>query len=156
MTATAVESLVVYLALLLGMLITLVIAVIVRRRSEAFPLRPLPAYQALPRTLDTTVETGKALHVSLGASAVRDNSTLGALAGAEVLYNVAERAAISDAPTLVTLSDPVTLELAQDALRRSYKARNQLDKYRPISAQWYAQGPSSLSFAAGAGTALLD
>lgn len=156
MTATALESLVVYLVLLLGVLFTLAFTLIARSRSQVSPLRTLPAYQSLPHALDTTVETGKALHISLGASAVRDNSTLSALAGAEVMYNVAERAAISDSPTLVTLSDPITLGLAQDTLRRAYKARNQLDKYRPVNAQWYPQGPSSLAFAAGAGIALLD
>ena len=152
MTATAVESLIVYLAVLLGIVFTLIAAL----RSRAIQLRTIPAYQSLPRALDATVETGKALHVSLGGSAVRDESTLSALAGAEVLYLVAERAAISDAPTLVTLSDPVTLGLAQDALRRAYNTRNRLDKYRPSSVEWYPQGPSSLAFAAGAGTALLD
>lgn len=152
MTATAAESLIVYLAVLLGVLFTLIAAL----RSRTIQLRTIPAYQSLPRALDATVETGKALHFSLGGSAVRDESTLSALAGAEVLYHVAERAAISDAPTLVTLSDPVTLGLAQDVLRQAYKARNRLDKYRPTSAEWYPQGPSSLAFAAGAGTALLD
>ncbi|MHB8625899.1 MAG: DUF6754 domain-containing protein [Aggregatilineales bacterium] len=152
MTATAVESLIVYLALLIGALFTLIAAV----RARAIQLRTIPAYQSLPRALDATVETGKALHVSLGASAVRQESTLSALAGAEVLYHVAERAAISDASTLVTLSDPVTLGLAQDALRRAYRTRNRLDKYRPISVHWYPQGPSSLAFAAGAGAVLLD
>jgi len=153
---TAVESLVVYLSLLLGVVFTLIVTIIIRARPQAVVLRPLPAYDLLPRALDMTVETGKALHVSLGASAVREDSTLSALAGAEVLYHVAERAAISDLPTIVTLSDPITLGLAQDTLRRAYVARNRLDKYRPIAVRWYPQGPSSLAFAAGAGSALID
>jgi len=152
MTTTVAESLVLYLALLLGALFTVVAAV----RARTINLRDLPAYDTLPGMLGETVEAGKAVHVSFGGSAVREESTLSALASAELLYQVAERVVIGDQSTLVTLSDPLTLTLAQDTLRRAYKVRGRAANYRPIRAQWYPQGPSSLAFAAAAGIAIVD
>jgi hypothetical protein len=102
------------------------------------------------------VESDKAVHVSFGSSAIRDSTTLAALATAEILYLVAERSALADKPTVVTLSDPVTLALGQDTLRRAYKARGKLAKYRSTLVRWYPQGPQSLAFAAGAGETILD
>jgi len=152
MTTTVTESLIVYLLLLLGGLFTLIAAV----RARNIPLRPIAAYERMPIVIDEAVEADKAIHVSFGSSAIRDESTLSALASAEILYHMAERAAIGDRPTYITLSDPVTLGIAQDTLRRAYKARNRLDRYRPILARWYPQGPLSLAFAAGAGESIID
>jgi len=152
MAANVAESLVVYLLLLIGVLFTVVGAVLSRR----IWLRAIPAYDALPNLIGFTVESGKAIHVSFGGSAVRDDTTLSALASAEMLYHITERSAIGDNPTLVTLSDPLTLTLAQDTLRRAYKSHERLVKYRPLRVQWYPQGQSSLAFAAGAGLSLTD
>lgn len=152
MTATVAESLILYVLLLLGVLFTAIGAVLARQLR----LRAIAAYDELPNLIDFNIEAGKTMHVSFGSSAVRDETTLSALASAELLYHVTERAAIGDNPTLVTLSDPLTLTLAQDTLRRGYKARNRLVKYRPLRAQWYPQGRSSLAFAAGAGLSLTD
>ena len=57
MTATAVESLIVYLALLLGALFTLIAAL----RTRTVQLRTIPAYQSLPHALDATVAEMSAL-----------------------------------------------------------------------------------------------
>jgi len=152
MTATVAESLIVYLLLLLGVLFTLVGALL----SRQLHFRAIAAYEKLPNLIGFTIESGKAIHVSFGSSAVRDDSTLSALASAEMLYHITERSAIGDNPTLVTLSDPLTLTLAQDTLRRAYKSRGRLVKYRPLRAQWYPESQSSLAFAAGAGLSLTD
>jgi hypothetical protein len=141
-----------YVIILLAALIAIVAAL----RPQLFPLRRIGAYAAIPQLAGEAVEMGKAVHVSLGSSAIRETSTLSALAGAEILYHIAERAALSDKPTVVTLSDPITLALGQDTLRRAYKARDALNKYRSTLARWYPQGPQSLAFAAGAGTTMLD
>ncbi len=152
MTATATESLIVYLLLLIGGVATLIGSVLARRIA----LRPIAGYTAMPLSVGEAVESDRAVHVSLGSSAIRQESTLTALASAEVLYHIAERAAIGDRPTFVTLSDSVTLGIAQDTLRRAYKVRGRLDRYRPSLARWYPQGPQSLAFAAGAGLAMSD
>ncbi len=152
MTSTSTESLILYILLLLAVLFTLIAAL----RARNLPLRPIPAYNAMPAAVGEAVEADKSVHVSLGSSAIREESTLTALASAEVLYHIAERAAIGDRPTFVTLSDPVTLSIAQDSLRRAYKARGMLSKYRPTLARWYPQGPLSLAFAAGVGASIVD
>lgn len=152
MTTSAFETLILYLVILIGFVFTFVVAI----RLRNVPLRPIPAYEALSPAAGEAVEADKSIHISLGSSAVREESTLSALAGAEILYFIAERAAIGDKPTLVTTSDPLTLGLAQDALRRAYKARGKANRFRPTLARWYPQGPMSLAFAAGVGGALRD
>jgi hypothetical protein len=152
MTATATESLIVYLLLFIGVAATLIGSVLARRIA----LRPIDGYSAMPLSVGEAVESDRAVHVSLGSSAIREESTLTALASAEVLYHIAERSAVGDRPTFVTLSDPVTLGIAQDTLRRAYKARARLDRYRPSLARWYPQGPRSFAFAAGAGLSAVD
>ncbi len=142
----------VYVIVLFAVLITVLAAT----RARYVQLRRVPAFSAMPVMVGEAVESGRALHVSFGGSAVRDPTTISALATSEILYYLAERAALSDRPTLVTLSDPVTLALGQDTLRRAYKARAALSKYRSTFAEWYPQGTLSLAFAAGAGEAILD
>src|SRR3712207_3158624 len=120
-------GLLVYVVIILMLLITLVISA----RARNIQLRRIPAYTAMPVTVGEAVESDRAVHVSLGSSGIRDITTITALAGAEVLYALAERAALADRPQLMTTSDPITLSLGQDTLRRAYKARGMLRKYRP-------------------------
>jgi hypothetical protein len=152
MTSSTFEVLILYSMILIGFVFTFVVAA----RLRHIPLRTIPAYEALAPTAGEAVESDKPIHISLGSSAVRDESTISAIAGAEVLYFIAERAAIGERPTMATTSDPVTLNLAQDALRRAYKARRVPQRFRPSQARWYPAGPRSLAFAAGVGAALKD
>ncbi len=152
MTTNAFEALILYSVILFGFVFTFVVAA----RSRNIPLRTIPAYDALAPAAGEAVEADKPVHISLGSSAVRDESTISAIAGAEILYFMAERAAIGDRPTMATVSDPVTLGVAQDALRRAYKARRVPARFKPSQARWYPAGPRSLAFAAGVGTALKD
>lgn len=145
-------NLLVYVVILLALVITIVGTVLSRRVQ----VRGLQAYRDMPRRVDEAMESNTAVHVSLGSSAVRDDSTLSAIAGAELLYHLAERASLADKPTVVTLSDPVTLSLAQDALRKAYMARGQAVKYHATLARWYPQGTHSLAFGAGAGLTTTD
>src|SRR5512140_2634332 len=142
----------VYVIVLFAVLITVLAAT----RARIFQLRRVPGFSVMPVRVGEAVETGQTLHVSFGSSAVRDQSTIAALATSEIHYYLAQLPALSDKPMFVTLSDPVTLGLGQDTLRRAYKARSALSKYRSTLAQWYPQGPMSLAFAAGAGEAILD
>jgi hypothetical protein len=145
-------SMLVYGVLLLVLVVMFFGSTLARRIN----LRRIPAYTAMPLTVGEAVESDMAIHVSYGSSAVRDASTISAIAVSEVLYHLVERAAVADKPALVTMSDPVTLALGQDTLRRAYNARDALRKYRPTLARWYPQGPNSLAFAAGVGAAMLD
>ncbi len=137
-------------------LVVLLIMVLASTRARAFQFRRIAAYSAMPVLAGEAVESGRSVHMSFGSSAVREATTLTALASAEIIYHLAERASLGDRPGLVTLSDPVTLALGQDTLRRAYKARAALRKYRTTMARWYPQGPSSFAFAAGAGADILD
>src|SRR5258707_252401 len=132
------------------------IMILASTRAKRLQLREIPAYNALPLLVGEAVESSRTVHMSFGSSAVRQTSTISALAGAELLYHLAERSALSDRPTIATMSDPVTLALGQDTLRRAYKARDVLNKYRSTMAHWYPQGPQSLAFAAGAGADIRD
>ncbi len=145
----------VYVILLLALVVTIVGATLASR-SRFVQLRRIGAYNAMPLTVGEAVESEKTVHVSFGSSAIRDTSTIAAIATADILYYLAERAALADKGVLVTLSDPVTLALGQDVLRRAYKARDALRKYRTTMVRWYPQGPLSLAFAAGVGAAILD
>jgi hypothetical protein len=137
-------------------LVAVLIMIVASTRARALQFRRIPAYSAMPLLAGEAVESGRAVHLSFGSSAVRDATTLTALASAEIIYHLAERASLGDRPAFATLSDPVTLGLGQDTLRRAYKARASLGKYRTTMAHWYPQGPSSLAFAAGAGAEILD
>jgi hypothetical protein len=146
------QGLIVYGVILLIALITLVVSF----RARNIQLRRINAFGVIPITVGEAVESDKAIHMSFGGSAVREESTLSAVASADILYALADRASLSDRPPMITLSDPVTLALGQDTLRRAYKARESLRKYRPTMARWYPQGPLSMAFAAGVSTAIVD
>ncbi|MCC7452004.1 MAG: hypothetical protein IT324_31655 [Anaerolineae bacterium] len=145
----------VYVTLLLALLLMIGFA-IVAARSGGVPFRTIAAYTRIPLAAGEAVESGKAVHLSFGSSAVRDSTTLSALATSAILYHFAERAALGDRQSIVTMSDPVTLGLGQDTLRRAYKAQGVLGKYQTTMARWYPQGALSLAFAAGVGTAIAD
>jgi hypothetical protein len=126
----------------------------VRRFGVHF--RPLRAYTVLPELAANAVEGNRRVHFSLGSSALGQPSTISALASAEVIYRLSERLAISRLTPLITLSDPITLPLAQDTLRRAYEYRRNMAYYRSSAAAWYPQGPRSLAFAAGVASLSAD
>lgn len=141
-----------YVIVLLALLFTILAA----WRARRLPLRPIEAYNAMLSGASEAVETGRATHISLGSSALQDSSAVSAIAGAEIAYHLAARAALGDKSTTISLSDPTTLGLAQDRLWRAYRLRMRLGDYRGTLARWYPSGPLSLAFAAGVGAALLD
>ncbi len=118
-------------------------------RRFGLRLRRIPAYEALPLLAADTVESDLRLHFSFGHSALGADSTISALASAEVTYRIAERVAVAQQTPMITLSDAITLPLAQDTLRRAYAYRQRLDRWNSTLAIWYPQGPRSLTFAAG-------
>lgn len=145
------------IALILAALIALVVAAQVqRRRQQAFALRPIAAYEALPSLVGAAIEANRPLHLSLGSAGLGGDSTLLALAGTELLYHVALRGAIGTVPPLFTVSDTTAIPLGHDTLRRAYQARSLLDRYRPGTVRWYPAGPRSLAFAAGLTAAMSD
>jgi hypothetical protein len=138
----------------LGLVFTIVGTMLVRRWRPA--LRPIRAFAAMPPLVDEAIESDRSVHFSLGNAGVGEQSTLTALAGAEVLHTLTERAAIGDRSPTVTMSDALGLALAQDTLRRAYAARGMPDRFRATAASWLPNGPNSLAFAAGAASLAAD
>jgi hypothetical protein len=133
--------------LILAALVALVLATQFQRR-RAFALRPIAAFEALPGAVGAAIEANRPLHLSLGSAGLGGERTLLALAGAELLYQVARRGAIGAASPLFTVSDPTAIPLGHDTLRRAYQSRGLLERYQPGAVHWYPAGPRSLAFAA--------
>lgn len=127
---------------------------IVRRFNVRF--RPIQAYTILPRLAADAVEGDKRVHFSMGSSALGQSSTLTALASAEIIYRMMERLSISRQRPLLTVSEPLTLPLAQDTLRRAYEYRRAVDRLPLTAAAWFPQGQRSWAFAAGIASLAAD
>lgn len=140
-----------YAILLLAILIT----VIAGSRLKDAPLRRVAGIEALNAALNGTVEAGRTIHVSMGASAIGRDSAASALAVGEIAYQAMLKAALADEAPTVTVSDSLSLVLAQDRLYRALRARSAATRYRGTLARWYPQGSLSMVFAAGVGEAIL-
>jgi hypothetical protein len=132
------------LILLLALALSVIVTQFIRRRKEAFPMRPIPAYDAVPMLIGEAVEAGRPIHVSIGSAGIGGSATALTLASAELLYQVAARNVVGS--TVATLSDPSALPLGYGTLRRAYASRQ--DGTRGSSVRWYPAGNRSLSFAA--------
>jgi hypothetical protein len=140
--------------LVMGLGSTLIGLLLLRYRR--LTLRPIPAYIVLPEVAADAVESNYPVHFSMGSSALGGTSTISALASAEVIYRLAERLAVGQQTPLITLSDALTVSLAQDTLRRAYEFRRNMADYRSRAAAWFPQGQRSLAFAAGAAGLIAD
>lgn len=138
---------------ILVILLTLFVTAALPRRR--YTLRRIPAFEALPGFVGLSIESNRPLHLSIGSAGIGGGSTLLAIAGAEVAYQMAQRAAIGDVSPIFTLSDTTAIPLGQDTLRRAYNARNATDRYKPRNVRWYPAGERSLAFAAAL-TALIN
>ena len=127
---------------------------VIRRRRSAFPLRPIPAYDALPLMVGASIEANRPVHLSLGSAGIGGGQTLLALVNAELFYRIAQQAAIGATTPLITTSDSTAVPLAYDTLRRAYESRGLLSSYEASGVRWYPAGPRSLAFAAAVTAAL--
>lgn len=84
---------------------------------------------------------------SLGTGGVGGSDTATTLAGLTILDSLAEEAAATDTPLIVTLGDPTSLVVAQDILRRAYIRQGNMPGYNPRSVRFVAASP--LPYAAG-------
>lgn len=126
--------------------------VVSRRRRNPFTLRRINAYRTMPHNVDGAVESNQLVHFSVGGAAIGQTSTLSALAALSTMYILAERQAFATNTPIITLTDPITLAVAQDTLRRAYLSRNNLKAYKADAVMWYPQSERSLAFGAGAST----
>ncbi len=124
-------------------------SLIVRRKRRPFALRRIRGYQAMPLMIEEAIESNRRAHISIGSAAIGQPSTLIAVAALRLVYQLAERQGFAPNLPLVTLTDPITLAAAQDALRRAYLAHDNLEDYHSHSTVWFPQGDRSMAFAAG-------
>lgn len=133
------------LSLVLGALTT-------RRRKDAFPLRPISAYDALPYMLGAAVEADRPVHVSLANTSSGGANTLLALATAEMFYQTALRAESS----VLTTNEPTALPLTYNLLQRAYRHSDRVDQFSGRYLRWYPSGNQPLAFAAALTATLGD
>src|SRR3972149_2064753 len=128
--------------------------ILAKQRGRAPVLRRVSAFEDLPQKAGEAVESGKRIHVSLGAGIVGGKNTAPVLAGLTVLEAAAEAATVSDKPPIVTAGDGAAMILAQDTLRRTHKRHNAPERYEHLSGR--LAGATPVSYAAGVMTALKD
>lgn len=125
------------------------------KRGAQFSLRPIAAFDALKKLLAQSAEAGQPVHLSLGTGGIGDASTADTMAGLTVLEYLADRAAVSANPPIVTMANPTALPVAQDILRRAYTRHGYPEEYDPARARFLAPNPqlnaNGEAFAYGAG-----
>ncbi len=148
------DSVLILAIILLGVVLTIVGAVLIKRWRLVF--RPLRGYAALTTLAGEAIEGDRTVHVSLGNAGVGQESTLTALAGIELLHFLTTRAAIGDRSPTVTMSDPLGLALSQDTLRVTLAHAGAPERYVSTAALWLPNGPNALAFGAGAAAHAAD
>lgn len=122
----------------------------IRVRGWQPTLRNIAGYTEMPRQVSASLETARPLHFSIGSSSIGDQSTLTTLASLALVYELVEKQAFSTQLPTLSLSDPVSLAIAQDTLRKAYVQRQNALNYRSTLVAWYPQNKHSLAFSAGA------
>ncbi len=118
------------------------------KRGARFSLRPIAAYSALKGLLARAAETGQPVHLSLGVAGIGDQATADTTAGLNILEYLAERAAISASPPIVTIANPTALPVAQDLLRRAYRHQGYSEEYDPARVRFIAPADPTLQSSA--------
>ena len=115
------------------------------KRGARLSLRSIAAYDALKGLLSRAAESGQPIHLSVGIAGIGDQATADTTAGLTILQYLAERAAISGNPPLVTIAHPTALPVAQDVLRRAYHQQGVPAEYDPLRVRFIAPDPSLYS-----------
>lgn len=134
--------------LLLSGLVLMMLLILRGRKGAAPSVRPLPAFQHMPREMEYAAESGTAVHIALGSGSLYENDALLSMAGVDVVTSLADAAVAFSAPPVITVGDPTLLPLAQDVLRRAYERHNRIEAYNPANVRFIA--PTPLAYAAGA------
>lgn len=112
------------------------------KRGLPFSLRPIASYEALKRILAQAAEAGQPVHLSIGIAGIGDRHTADTAAGLTVLDYIADRAAVSASPPIITLAHPTALPVAQDILRRAYLRHGYPEEYDPARVRFVAPDPN--------------
>ncbi len=115
------------------------------RRRPRF--RAIPAFRLLRGQMGRAIESGRDLHVSIGTGGISGEDTATTLAGLAVVEYLAEEAGAGGIAPLTTMSDPTSLLLAEDAIRRPYLRQGDLSNYPRLSARLTALNPTQYAAA---------
>lgn len=124
------------------------------KRGARLTLRPIDAYSALKGLLARGAEAGRPVHLSLGIAGIGDQATADTTAGLNVLEYLADRAAISASPPIVSIANATALPVAQDLLRRAYHRQGYPEEYDPVRVRFLAPSDPTLASPAVPGPAV--
>jgi Domain of unknown function (DUF6754) len=121
------------------------------RIDPHLPLRRIAAFDSLRDLLARAAETGRPVHISMGTGGFGGTTTADTLAGLNTLEFLTERAAVSDIPPIVSVTEPTALPVAQDQMRRIYERQGYPEDFDPLQARFIAPpvNGSAVPYAAG-------
>jgi hypothetical protein len=132
---------------LIGLLILIVFALgqalwITRISAGLRPrFRSIPLFSLLRGQTGRAIESGRELHVSIGAGGLSGDEVTTTLAGLQIVEYLVDEAAASGISPIITTADPAALLLTEDTLRRPYIRQNDPGSYPPLSARLPALNP---------------
>jgi hypothetical protein len=115
-------------------------------------LRPIEAFATLPTLTGESIEASRPVHIAFGGAAPGNDTTITALASAQVVYYLAQQLTISDANPIISVSQTAAIPLAQNTLQQAYQSRGMMAQYARnagIDTRWYPAGERSVALAAG-------
>jgi hypothetical protein len=115
------------------------------RRKRFGPLRDIPAFNRLRRSVGLSVESGNRLHLSMGRGNLISTQSAVAFVGLSALARIARATSVSDRPPVATSGDGGITILSQDTLRTT--SRQYGGEYDPMSGR--LSGLTPYSYAAG-------
>jgi hypothetical protein len=124
------------------------------KRGAHLTLRPIDAYSALKGLLARGAEAGQPVHLSLGIAGIGDQATADTTAGLYVLEYLAERAAISASPPIVSIANATAMPVAQDLLRRAYHRQGYPEEYDSARVRFLSPSDPTLQSPAVPGPAV--
>lgn len=117
------------------------------RKPTAFRPRTLEAYRALLNRIHLAVEEGRQVHLSLGRNTLVDPTSPAALVGLSMAEQIADVAAVSDRPPVLTSGEGSLMLASRDVQRTVYRALSAEERYDPQRGQ--VTGLTPFSYAAG-------
>jgi hypothetical protein len=117
------------------------------RRGYRFVPRSIVFFPRFRQLVAQAAESGRCLHLGLGATQLGSDTTPEALMGATLLSYIAQQAAIYDQRATATLGDATLLGLAQSILQGARRGAGFPEHYSGRDARFY--GPDRLAFAVG-------
>ncbi len=99
-------------------------------------LRPLSGYETLAASPAESAESGRPIHVSVGAGTLGGAETPQTLAALEIAEALAQPSATVAGRLVVTTASPVVLPMAQAILDRAYNAAGAPDEYDPAQVRF--------------------